>query len=486
MGMDIRNWGGVMGDIEVLHFGIGSLIPVLVVIGVAIKTHRTFEPLLLGAVVGYVFLEGWMWFPAFLQGVYTVLADQTTIWIVLVCGLFGSLIKILEESGSAAAFSSRVQGRLKNQRVAVLGTWAMGLVLFMDDYLNVLTVGSTMKKVTDNYGVPRAVLAYMVNVTAASVCVLVPLSTWAAFMTGQLLANGLTVYGNPSLAYLRTIPFMVYPLVSVVMVPLFVLGVFPGPARLRVSNKSTIVPSAADYAFRGSASIDQAINSPAPLEKQESGERPYSTQAIKKNGGVRGLVLPMVVLALITIIWDDMLAGVIGAIGISGLLFIPMGIMKAGKFFDSIIEGFKSMIPVLFIIVAAFILQQANEALGLTPFVIEASRGLLVPALLPAFSFILVGVLAFTTGSFWGVAALVFPIVLPLAVSLGVHPFLTAGAIISGTILGSNGCFYGDAVSLTCSATGITNIQYGKTALPGIMLQASFSLVVFILLGFLL
>jgi len=141
------------------------------------------------------------------------------------------------------------------------------------------------------------------------------------------------------------------------------------------------------------------------------------------------------------------------------------------------------MILVLGIIVAAFILQAANDALGLTPYVIESVEPILSPALLPMLTFIIVGLLAFTTGSFWGVAAIAFPIIVPLADSMGVSMLLVAGAVISAASLGSHSCFYGDAVTLTSASTQIRNNDYAKAVLPIIALPFVLGCIAFLIAG---
>jgi Na+/H+ antiporter NhaC len=147
------------------------------------------------------------------------------------------------------------------------------------------------------------------------------------------------------------------------------------------------------------------------------------------------------------------------------------------------LEGFKDMVLVLGIIVAAFFLQQANEGLGLTPFVIETVEPLMNAAVLPAISFLVVGFLAFATGSFWGVAAIAFPIIIPLAASVGVNQFLVSGAIISAATFGSHTCFYGDAVTLTCASSQIKNMDYAKTSIPLVVVPTILAVVLFLVIG---
>ncbi len=192
----------------------------------------------------------------------------------------------------------------------------------------------------------------------------------------------------------------------------------------------------------------------------------------------------MLVLIAITIYIQDILYGVILGIVACAIMYIPQKLMTINEFFDVSLEGFKSMIQVMGIVIAAFILQVANEGLGLTPFVIETVKPLLSPSLLPLITFIVIAFLAFATGSFWGIAAISFPIIIPLAQSLDANVFMAGAAIISATSFGSHACFYSDAATLTCAATEIQNIDYAKTSLPLLIVPTSIAIVLFLVFGF--
>jgi len=159
------------------HYGALSLIPAAVVIITALWTRKTLEPLLLGSVVGFIIVAGKGFFPAWLDAVYATMMDATTAWVILVCGLFGSLVALLEKSGGAMGFTAIASKFIKNRKTALAGTWILGIIVFIDDYLNALAVGTAMRKITDNYKVPREFLAYIINSTGATVCVLIPFST---------------------------------------------------------------------------------------------------------------------------------------------------------------------------------------------------------------------------------------------------------------------------------------------------------------------
>jgi Na+/H+ antiporter NhaC len=348
----------------------------------------------------------------------------------------------------------------------LIGTWILGIIFFIDDYLNALAVGTAMRRITDNYGVPREFLAYVINSTGATVCVLIPFSTWSAFMAGQLESSGAAEAGMGTATYISSIPFILYGWVAVIIVPLFILKVIPvwGPMRKaeqRVLETGQTFPDSTKDLM---------------LEQEEVEETGQKYRAMN-------FVIPMLVLAAGVFITSDMLIGVILGIVSCIILFAPQKLMKPSEFGDTAVRGFSDMVLVLAIVCAAFFLQQANDALGLTPYVIEKVEPILSPALLPAITFIVIGLLAFATGSFWGVAAIAFPIIVPLATTMDVNILMACGAVISGAAFGSHSCFYSDAATLTSAAAQIRNSDYARTVLPLLVLPFALGIIAFLIAG---
>jgi tetracycline resistance efflux pump len=166
------------------------LLPALVTVITAILSRRPIESLLAGVFVGLLMLEPSAALSNFSSILLEVMMDETIAWVIIVCGLMGSLITLLMRVGAASAFSRALSSKAQNSTSALLYTWLLGLVVFIDDYLNALAVGSSMRKVTDKFKVSREMLAYVVDSTAAPICVLVPVSTWAVFYAGLFMDAG--------------------------------------------------------------------------------------------------------------------------------------------------------------------------------------------------------------------------------------------------------------------------------------------------------
>jgi len=210
-----------------MEYGIVSLLPTALVLALAIKTRRTLESVLAGAIFAFLIMDGVGFVETLAEVSLSVLRDEAIAWIILVCALYGVFIALLVRSGGSMAFGRLLLARLQNKRQSLLTTWVLGLVIFLDDYLNSLTVGATMKAVTDRFKTSRAMLAYVVDSTAAPLCLLIPISSWGAYFAGLLEKNAVAADGQGLNLFIESIPYMFYPIIAVLVVPLVVLGVIP-------------------------------------------------------------------------------------------------------------------------------------------------------------------------------------------------------------------------------------------------------------------
>ncbi|NLM08470.1 MAG: sodium:proton antiporter, partial [Clostridiales Family XIII bacterium] len=423
------------------NYGIVSLIPVTVVIVTAVISKKTVEPLILGALVGYVILYKASFFTEFLYGFTEIISENS--WFVLVFGLYGMVILLLEQSGGALGFGEFGTKIAKTRASSLIITWILGIIVFIDDYLNNLGVGTAMRNITDKHNVAREYLAYVINSTGAAVCVLVPMSSWAILMISIYDGLGVQVNGSSFTAYVHTIPFMFYAWAAVLIVPLIALKIIPmwGPMKK------------------------------AQLRADEGQLFPENSQ-VKQIGGYEDIkptsmwnfILPMVALTAVTIYTNDILIGMAVGFIVCLVLYLPQKIMTLTELCTHSVEGFKSMVLCTAIVLSAFLLQKANGELGLTEYVISVAEPVINAKLLPVISFIICSVIAAFTGSFWGTMTIASPILIPLATTLGADTILVGGAIVSAGAFGSHTCFFGDAVTLASAVTGISNTDYARTA----------------------
>ncbi|MCY4299428.1 MAG: hypothetical protein OXC61_09045 [Flavobacteriaceae bacterium] len=447
------------------HYGLISLLPTAFVVGLAIWSKKTFESLLGGCLLGFMILSPREFFSTATDTLLSVMQDPTIGWVTLVCGLFGSLIFLLTASGGTKAFSTMMLRLVKGRKSALIATWMLGLVIFIDDYLNALTVGSTMRKLTDKYNVSREMLAYVVDSTAAPICVLIPLSTWAIFISGLLENQGLAAVGQGIELYFQIIPFILYAWIAVLVVPLVSIGWIPLMGSMKRSERRA---QSGELVPKGSQSIDILVKS------QET-----------QNPQIAHFILPMMALIGATIFFDiDALKGILFTLFFTVIYYSVFRVNSLLESVEGIFKGFKSMIYALAIVLISFVLKEVNDGLGLTDYIIEVVSPVLTKELLPALAFVSLSLVAFATGSFWGVYAISFPIIIPLAQSLEVNLLLAIGSVISAGTFGSHACFYGDSTVLSASASGCNNMAHALTQLPYVLLSGLLSLIVFLILGY--
>jgi Na+/H+ antiporter NhaC len=449
------------------HYGFLSLVPSISVLVFALLSRKTFESLVVGSVIGFIILSKTNFFGASIDSILRVMQDPIIGWIILVCGLFGALIHLLVKSGGSIAFADYLLRYIKNRKTALIVTWLLGLSIFIDDYLNALTVGSSMKKVTDKFGVPREMLAYIVDSTAAPICVIIPLSTWAIYLSGLLESTGVAASGEGLQTYLSIIPYIIYGWAAAIIVPLVALKIIPPlgamkKAEIRVLNGGTLAPPKSE-----SISLDvEPDNETIPPKLYH-------------------FILPIIVLIAATVYFDvDALKGVIVAVFFTVALYVVEKVMDFDGAIRNIFEGIKTMIYALAIITFSFVLKDVNEQLGLSNYILESVSPWMTKEILPAIAFLSLALITFATGSFWGVYAISFPIIVPLAQSFNVDLPLALGAVISAGAFGSHACFYGDATVLSSSASGCNNMAHVLSQLPYTIMAGLISFLLFLFLGY--
>lgn len=432
-------------------------------------TRRPIESLISGSLVGLGMLHGMQFIGGFAEASIRVLTDADVAWVILVCGFMGSLIGILIRTGATNAFTEKMSAYVKGKKSALMASWVLGIFMFVDDYLNSLAVGSAMRDLTDKYRISREKLAYVVDSTAAPISVIIPFSTWGVFFAGLIVANDIAPEGEGLVTYISAIPYMLYAWVAVLIVPVVIFGFIPSlggmkKAEARAQSTGMTVPPGAEHINRANLSI-----------QPKEGVKPR----------IPMFVIPMVLLIFATLWFDkDFLVGIYITLGCTAIFVVAARILDLNDTFDTIIDGFKTMIEPLGVLVAAFILKDVNDSLGLANYVVVVMEPLLTPELLPAMIFASMGLVSFMTGSNWGVFVIILPIVAALGNNLDADMTLVIGATLSASTFGSHACFYSDATVLTAQATGCTPMQHAITQLPYALIAAGISLAGFLALGY--
>jgi Na+/H+ antiporter NhaC len=454
-----------------MAYGAIALIPPAVVIILAIKQRTSFEPLLIGCLVGYAiiaFHDHTNFFTNFVDSFEGVMGKSDSVWVILVCGLYGSLIGLMVRSGGTMKFGEWALTRIKTKRGALMGAWGLGLFIFLDDYLSALTVGISMRKITDAFKIPREKLAYIVNTTAPPWCVVVPISTWTIFIGNILESSHVAPKGKGLLTYWKMIPFLSYGYVSVLIIPLFIYGILPWFGKMkRADIRAEETGQLTETEFGETAALDISAMNP------------------DKQAKVVYFLMPILVLLAATIFFDiDALKGVMVAVAFT---FIYYMVIKVGSFkqlSETMFGGFGSMLYALAILMMSYVLKDVNDKMGLTQYVLHSASPYLNKEFLPVIVFVSLSVISVTTGSSWGLYAIAIPLVVPLAHHFGSNVLLNCGAVISSGVFGANACLYSDATVLTSQSTESNNIDHGLSQLPYATIAFVLSAFVYVVMGF--
>ena len=372
-----------------MEYGIWTLLPIVVVVGLALATKRTLEPLLAGSVVAYIIISGWDFPTQWANAFFLVASDRDSQWVFMVCALFGSLIALLGASHGTLGFSKWLGKLCRGPKSTLLVTWIMGILIFVDDYLNIMTLSTSMQRLSDHHQIPREALSYIIDSTGAPVCALLPFSTWAVFFAGLFYAEpGVAElgYGSAIETFNHIIPFVFYAIFAVIMVPLFCFGIVPKMGYMRRA-----------YARVQATGIPYSPES-KDLNLEDGEEDPASL--IQAN--IMDFVLPIAVLIWLAVSGGEIFLAVLGAIVTCFVLYVPRKKMSMVQFCDLVMHGFCNLVPTVAVIFFAFVMQHAMMDIDIANYVISAIRPFMSAPVFPVITFLMVAALNFSTGSVWG------------------------------------------------------------------------------------
>ena len=456
-----------MPEEQLMEYGALTLLPIIFIIVMAVLTRKSFESLLAGSVLACIIMHGSGFFLPWVNTLVAAISDPENQSVILICGLFGSLIALLRESRGTGGFIRIGEKLCRSERGALLGTFILGIVIFVDDYLNMLTVGLCMRDICDRKKVPREALAYLLDSTGTPVCVLIPFSTWTAFYISLFMREEEIVNMNFSSGlsmYISTIPFIFYSIITVIMVFLFAMGWMP---KIGLMKKA--------YERTRATGMTYSEESRRYNDKEETGE---------KDGQLIDFVIPMAVLIGVTVVTEDILSAVILTLFLCLILYVPRKRLTFTKWGELLISGYCEMMPTLAILVGAFTVARCCSDMQLPEYVISLVRPYVTPATYPMIIFLVVSILTFSTSSTWGISTIVIPIIIPLGAVVGANMILTMAAILSGSTFGSHACFYSDATVLASAGAKIENMEHAFSQMPYAFIGAALTCVCLLISGY--
>ena len=471
-----------------LYATVWALLPPLVAIILALITKEVYSSLFVGIVVGALLYSGFKFEGTVTQifegGIIKVLSDSYNVGILIFLVILGSVVCMMNKAGGSAAFGRWASQKIHTRVGAELAAIILGILIFIDDYFNCLTVGSVMRPVTDRHHVSRAKFAYLIDATAAPVCIIAPISSWAAAVSGF-------VEGQDGLAiFVRTIPYNFYAILTIVMMVGMVL----------MKTEFGAMKTHEINALNG----DLYTTAARPYENATDDEAP------NPRGKVIDLVVPIVVLVICCVIsmiytggffsgtdfvtafsQSDASTGL--AMGSAfGLVFAIIFYMvrRVINFRDCmacIPDGFKAMVPAIMILTFAWTLKAMTDSLGAAVFVEEAMRSVAggIEVILPAIIFLVGCGLAFATGTSWGTFGILIPIV--VAVFEKSSPemmIISMSACMAGAVCGDHCSPISDTTIMASAGAQCDHVTHVSTQLPYAIVAAAVSFVTYIVAGF--
>ena len=471
-----------------LYATIWALLPPLVAIVLALITKEVYSSLFLGILMGGLLYSGFSFEGTvthiFEDGIISVLADSYNVGILIFLVILGSVVCMMNKAGGSAAFGRWASKRIHTRVGAELAAIILGILIFIDDYFNCLTVGSVMRPVTDRHHVSRAKFAYLIDATAAPVCIIAPISSWAAAVSGF-------VEGQDGLAiFVRTIPYNFYAILTIVMMVGMVL----------MKTEFGAMKTHEINALNGDLFTTEA--------------RPYanatSEDTVNPRGKVMDLVVPIVALVICCVISmiytggffsgtdfvtafsqsDASLGLTMGSafgLVITIIFYMVRRVANFRECMDCIPEGFKAMVPAIMILTFAWTLKAMTDSLGAAVFVEESMKSVAggIEVILPAIIFLVGCGLAFATGTSWGTFGILIPIV--VAVFEKSSPemmIISMSACMAGAVCGDPCSPISDTTIMASAGAQCDHVTHVSTQLPYAVVAAAVSFVTYIIAGF--
>lgn len=468
-----------------------ALIPPVIAIVLALITKEVYSSLFVGIVTGGLLysnfnLELTLNTVFFHEdgGMISKLADTSSVGILVFLVVLGILVSLMNRAGGSAAFGEWATSHIKTRVGAQLATMALGVLIFVDDYFNCLTVGSVMRPVTDTHKVSRAKLAYIIDATAAPICIIAPISSWAAAVTSSVPEDAGI---NGFQTFINTIPYNFYAILTIIMIIyLTVTKMDFGPMKKHEIN---------------------AING----DLYTTEERPFkANEEIIKNpkGRVVDLVFPVVVLIIACVVSmiytggffkgvdfvsafananasEGLVMGSMVTLLVSFVFYMLRDVISFKEFMDCISEGFKSMVAPILILTLAWTLSGMTNLLGANEYVAEVvqhSAGSF-QAFLPAIIFVVGLALAFATGTSWGTFSILIPIVIGVFPS-GEMMVISIAACLAGAVCGDHCSPISDTTIMASAGGQCYHVNHVTTQIPYALTVAAVSMVGYVFAGF--
>ncbi len=468
-----------------------SLLPPIIAILLALITKEVYSSLFIGIAAGALMYANFNFSATvdhlFVDGFISSIADPYNIGIIIFLVVLGAIVSLMNKSGGSAAFGRWASTHIKSRVGAQLATIVLGVLIFVDDYFNCLTVGSVMRPVSDKFNISRSKLAYIIDSTAAPICIIAPISSWAAAVAGFVSEDQISGLS----LFIKAIPYNFYAILTLLMIVCITLMKFDfGPMKKHEIN-----------AQNGDIF---SSNEKEMLEKLEESDT-------NKKGSVWDLVAPVVVLVASCVIGliysggffsgtsfiesfsnadasQGLVFGSFAGLIFSIIYFLCRRVLSFKACMEAIPEGFKAMVPAIMILCCAWTLKAMTDSLGAKIYIAEfvrTSASAFLP-ILPAIVFLIAVGLSFATGTSWGTFGILIPIVLAIfggSISNEIC-VIAISACMAGAVCGDHCSPISDTTIMSSAGAQCNHINHVSTQLPYALTVAAVSFVAYIVAGF--
>ena len=472
---------------ETVQQSFWSLIPPIIAIILALVTKEVYSSLFIGILTGSLLYSGFNFegtmTHVFSDGIIASLSDSWNVGILIFLVILGTIVQLMNRTGGSAAFGNWATRRIQTREGAQLATIGLGVLIFIDDYFNCLTVGSVMRPVTDKYKVSRAKLAYLIDATAAPVCIIAPISSWAAAVSGFVEGeNGLALF-------IKTIPYNYYALLTIAMMVMIVLmHINYGPM--------------AEHEYNATEKGDIYTTPDRPYANAED-------ESQGKVGIVADMLVPIFSLIICCVIgmiytggffsgtnFIDAFAGSDASVGlvlgsfcaliITMVYYLIRNSLSFEEMMGCLPDGFKQMVPAILILTLAWTLNGTTASLGAKEFVagIIANNAAGFASFLPAIIFLIAVGLSFATGTSWGTFGILIPIVVACFQTTDPQLMIIAmSACMAGSVCGDHCSPISDTTIMSSAGAQCNHINHVSTQMPYALTCAAVSAVTYIIAG---
>ena len=465
-----------------------SLVPPVVAIVLALITKEVYSSLFIGIVIGGLFYSGFSFEGTFNHvlndGIISVLSDSYNVGILVFLVILGVMVSLMNRTGGSAAFGRWAQDHIKTRTGAQFATVLLGVLIFIDDYFNCLTVGSVMRPITDKHNISRAKLSYLIDATAAPVCIIAPISSWAAAVTGFVPGeDGFSLF-------MRAIPYNFYAILTITMMVVITAGKIDyGPMRKHEDNailnndifttEDRPYAEAVENLTEGKGKVIDLVFPIITLIILCAAGMLYSGGFIRENGFIAAFSNSDASVGLSL--------GSLFALVITLIFYMVRRVMSLSECMECIPDGFKAMVPAILILTFAWTLKAMTDSLGAADYVagIMSSGAESFMNFLPAIIFVIGCFLAFATGTSWGTFGVLIPIVVALfAGSDETMMIISISACMAGAVCGDHCSPISDTTIMASAGAQCNHINHVNTQLPYAVTVAAVSFVSYILAGF--